>query len=921
MAVLLLSIIFISTIVSLPILQPSNAGALASTSARNINNLDWQIKSKLYYEVIANCFSSHQTYGTTYSTAGGYGQFLYSPIPYDQALNGSWFSNDKLIDRDLNISAYLIDNGAAIKCSNPNIINNAVALWGLDPIEVLCGSGFTRNNDIVYTNDKDNECTSSNNKNSFKIQELQAAHDGFTTYIQNKIYAGSKNITLGNIFADDDLARSAIYYILYRHSLNNTCIQGIDNKAPDLTSRFSDTSDNTPNYNDVSWVDLSSKSVVTGSYLGSSGWSRSSKVYSEGEDIGVSTCADLTKYMTAHAADYLAWANKNPTDAATTEKANSEYETPIVTTTKSCGITGIGWIVCPVLTFLADIADDAFKFLSDNFLSTSPNIFKGDTVFQAWSSIRSIANVAFVIVFLIIIFSQLTSFGIVNYGIKKLLPKLVIAAVMVNLSYYICQIAVDISNILGYSLESFFVGLTPGSTSFAATKVNFGDILEGVMLVGATGAIVWSSLAAIIPAIVAAVVALVMILFILIGRQALIILLIIISPLAFVAFLLPNTEKLYEKWQKTSVAMLMLFPIVATVFGASKLASNILTSVFSSTDNTMGQIAAAVVMVLPLFIVPGLLKKAMDGVGNIGTTLNSWGSKLGGAAGKRTGEAYGRSRLGQFQKYRKDEANKRRALTASGAYTGRNPFSRLRSYTNKNLNRLPGGFNARNAAIGVAAANKIEEEERAAAMSVFSRNGMANNGDAMRAIAMGINVGGIKASGANRMAAMQRLGELKDVEGLDNLISMSGKTATPGALTIGGTTYTGTKMADDERRFLASTAAANSSVAKYYGSHAANEIASGNINSEADLNAKLVAASIASGKYSDETIANSDKDALERLAKVANNPGQQYLDLNTGTYMPLTPGSITNLRNTVTDAMNNDNLHMTDQQRNKAAGI
>lgn len=435
-----------------------------------------------------------------------------------------------------------------------------------------------------------------------------------------------------------------------------------------------------------------------------------------------STCASLVEKINNGATNdtgtgyldyYALHTDQDPIDLI---KIQEEVEKTNTNNTKSCGITGIGWIVCPVLTFLADIADDAFKFLSDNFLSTSPNIFKGDTVFQAWSSIRSIANVAFVIVFLIIIFSQLTSFGIDNYGIKKLLPKLVIAAVMVNLSYYICQIAVDISNILGYSLESFFVGLTPGATSFAATKVGtattvgFSGILESVMLVGATGVIVWSSLAAIIPAIAAAVVALVMILFILIGRQALIILLIIISPLAFVAFLLPNTEKLYEKWQKASVAMLMLFPIVATVFGASKLASNILTSVFSSTDNKMGQIAAAVVMVLPLFIVPGLLKKAMDGVGNIGTTLNSLGNKIGGAAGKRTGEAYGRSRLGQFQKYREGENSKRRALTASGAYTGKNPFSRLRSGINKGLNRVPGKFGAENATSGEKAVSQLEAE-------------------------------------------------------------------------------------------------------------------------------------------------------------------------------------------------------------------
>ena len=70
---------------------------------------------------------------------------------------------------------------------------------------------------------------------------------------------------------------------------------------------------------------------------------------------------------------------------------------------------------------------------------------------------RDFANIIFIIGFLIIVFSQLTSFGVSNYGIKRLLPKIIIAAILVNVSFYICAIAVDLSNILGNSLRGILM--------------------------------------------------------------------------------------------------------------------------------------------------------------------------------------------------------------------------------------------------------------------------------------------------------------------------------------------------------------------------------------------------------------------------------------------------------------------------------
>ena len=109
----------------------------------------------------------------------------------------------------------------------------------------------------------------------------------------------------------------------------------------------------------------------------------------------------------------------------------------------SCGIDGgLGWLICPVMTFVANINDAAYGAIS-GFLDIKPAILSsGDNsgAKQGWDFFRNIANAIFAVIFLWIIFSQISNVGVSNYGIKKILPRLIIGALLVNLSYYLCQL-------------------------------------------------------------------------------------------------------------------------------------------------------------------------------------------------------------------------------------------------------------------------------------------------------------------------------------------------------------------------------------------------------------------------------------------------------------------------------------------------
>jgi len=295
----------------------------------------------------------------------------------------------------------------------------------------------------------------------------------------------------------------------------------------------------------------------------------------------------------------------------------------------SCGVDGIGWLVCPLMSFAGSLGDASYSAIS-YFLSIDKEIFKEQSnggLGQAWSFFRDIANAVFAVIFLWVIFSQISNVGVSNYGIKKILPRLIIGALLVNLSFYICQLAVDLSNILGFSLKGVLEGAASGVGTQSAEVGTFNTlIVDGLALAG-VGLFIF--LAVSIPTIMALLLALLVVLVILIVRQAAVILLIAISPLAFAAWLLPNTENLFKKWVSMLRGLLIVFPVISLLYGAGKLAGAVLAAVGTDDPNnpkeTM-QVAALAASILPLGATPFVLQSSLNSLGNIGAKIGRMGA-------------------------------------------------------------------------------------------------------------------------------------------------------------------------------------------------------------------------------------------------------------------------------------------------------
>ncbi len=328
------------------------------------------------------------------------------------------------------------------------------------------------------------------------------------------------------------------------------------------------------------------------------------------------------------------------TPAPTTPSANTDQQ-PAATADGSSEVAtcdtgqtgGIGWLLCPVVNFLAKSMDHIYKIVSDFLVVRTVTADTNSSLYKMWDLVRNVANVCFVVAFMIIVYSQITGVGYSNYNLKKMLPRLIVGAILVNVSFWICAIGVDISNILGYSIHDMFMNIMRQfnsgeaySNAVPSWEAVATAVLSAGLIVGAIGYTIASTtfvgaLALLAPTIVMVFLAAMVALIVLAARQALITCLIIIAPLAFVAMLLPNTEKYFDKWRSVFMTMLLLFPIFSVIFCGAQLAG--MAIIQNANGSIITIILGMAVQVAPIIITPLLVKFSGGLIGRIAGIVNN----------------------------------------------------------------------------------------------------------------------------------------------------------------------------------------------------------------------------------------------------------------------------------------------------------
>ena len=336
---------------------------------------------------------------------------------------------------------------------------------------------------------------------------------------------------------------------------------------------------------------------------------------------------------------------------------NDSKESDAAKVSKSCSdqVGSLSWIICPGTGLLGSIIDGAYNILTSLMqVNPIPND-EGTPMYIVWDYFKNFTNSVFIIFLIVVILSQLTGIGISNYGIKKVLPRIIITAILVNLSYIICTLAVDLSNIFGIGLRGIFenienIAVSNGSISDVARNISASSIIAGVIGIGGATAAVGGALVVygglegaiwmLLPIILSGVFAVVSALITMAARQSLIFILAMISPLALVAYMLPNTESWFTKWYKLFMRMLIFYPLFSILYGASSLAGLvIITSSISdnAAANSLGVILGLAVRILPLFASIPLMKMSGTVLDKVGSTFSKLTTPIAAAVGGYAG--------------------------------------------------------------------------------------------------------------------------------------------------------------------------------------------------------------------------------------------------------------------------------------------
>ncbi len=186
-----------------------------------------------------------------------------------------------------------------------------------------------------------------------------------------------------------------------------------------------------------------------------------------------------------------------------------------------------------------------------------------DAVNRGWVIVRDLTNMFFILVMLIIAFG--TILGVEEYSYKRMLPRLLIMAVVINFSKVICGLIIDFSQVVMITFVNGFSAIAGGNFVRMFQVSGAWDL---ALIRGDDASFTWSTVGALVLGgvlMMVAAVAIFIMTLMLVGRIVMLWLLIVLSPLAFFLSAFPKGKaaEAYGKWWGMFGNYVVIGPFVA----------------------------------------------------------------------------------------------------------------------------------------------------------------------------------------------------------------------------------------------------------------------------------------------------------------------------------------------------------------------
>lgn len=292
-----------------------------------------------------------------------------------------------------------------------------------------------------------------------------------------------------------------------------------------------------------------------------------------------------------------------------------------------CDASGanLSWVVCPVINMISggvmamEAVINRLLELDLKMIFDTENEDSAKAYYAAWNSFRVFALMFIVFAGLIMVISQALGFEFFDaYTVKKVLPRMFIAAIAISLSWYLLQFLAEFTNELGRAIRSIIyypfrnindAGVQSIGSSLVATLLG-GAVLFALGIGGALSLVATAGLAALIAFVV------------LIGRYLVLIMLIIMAPLAIACYVLPNTQKVYSVWWDSLSKGLMMYPIIMGFIAVGHVFSQVISAYDGGATSSVNKVIAILAYFLPYFALPFTFRLAGGAIATIGGLSN-----------------------------------------------------------------------------------------------------------------------------------------------------------------------------------------------------------------------------------------------------------------------------------------------------------
>ncbi|MEK7176984.1 MAG: hypothetical protein AAB719_01680 [Patescibacteria group bacterium] len=237
----------------------------------------------------------------------------------------------------------------------------------------------------------------------------------------------------------------------------------------------------------------------------------------------------------------------------------------------------MSWVVIPLaesilqfmgfLTGLAGVVLNAVVYFT--VISMSDNYAANETAINnAWDAVRDLANMGFIF---ILLYAAIRTILGVGSDTKKLIVNVIIVAILINFSLFFTKLVIDAANILALFFHDLIIPsgtLTDLTTALSSRglsnafmqQLNLQSLYSFSGGTLGNGTILTITMMGSIMLVISAFVFFSMAIM-LIVRYVVLILVLILSPIAFIAFVLPALRGAADKWKETLVGQAFFAPI------------------------------------------------------------------------------------------------------------------------------------------------------------------------------------------------------------------------------------------------------------------------------------------------------------------------------------------------------------------------